>query len=552
MSDSSFDDLFSGLHSYGTANDKKKEEKPAIKKAVKPVSKPVNKQVVENKPVDKPANSRSKYISKLPTFEQNTNDTPKKPSGIRGKLNSKPQAVNKGIRSTSIPNKKKYDPSDPVITPDGKTLSDMLPHLSGDRSSTIKYDNATELVHKAKDLNSEVKTPARGRHIEKIKNKTEEYETRRKLASKYVQRNNRYTQDEKIIMTNLGMTAKDLTDVMKMPEEKLTKGDKLRILAAGSAGNERYFKGKMFRATRGDNDMLEFLSRFKLANTRTLSIIRGENQKAANRRLKRLRKNGLVADYEIPGLGTVWTVTEVGMALAGNDLQTYRQRRPKMSVLPPIIGINYVAACLWHNSYNVLFLDDYPAHNKTMFGNDGKTWTSQGEDLVSELEIRSSWGRELKPNEGSTFGVNGGTQDIVIHNAQMTWRKWVSNGKDVDSPETYIGNEYLWILFPEGGMTVSFHVPDLVIKRKRNDDGTPESIAVECELSRKSHKNYVNTMRAYMEDKYLYKKVIWITNSSAIERRLRDAAKEIGFKNFDIVPFTNQDGIFRNRDIWYI
>ena len=114
------------------------------------------------------------------------------------------------------------------------------------------------------------------------------------------------------------------------------------------------------------------------------------------------------------------------------------------------------------------------------------------------------------------------------------------------------GNEYLWILFPEGGLTVNFHVPDLVINRPRDNDGNPQSIAVECELTRKSHKNYVNTMRAYMEDKYVYKKVLWITNNSAIVRRLQEAAKEIGFTRYDIVPFTNENGIYRNRDIWHI
>lgn len=513
MDDSSFDDLFAGLQTVKSNNNDTNNDK-----------------------IDKKETKKVKQIHHLPKINRHLGQ-PKKQVNDAEKI---PISLNKP------------EMNDVIVTPDGHSLSEMLPHL---RSGTTQIEQQIkEYKNEANKvtINNKDKSDKRYLDHKKIETQAKSEEALSKVQSKYIQSNARYTVDEKNIMRELGLKPKEYNYIMSLPSTKLSNADKLKILSAGARPINRVFKGKRFKVTRGDNDVLEFLSKFKLASTRILSLLRGEIQAATLRRLIRLRKNGLVADYEIPGLGTVWTLTEVGMNLSGNDLKTYRQRRPKMSILPPIIGINYVAACLWHNSYNVLFLNDFPAYNKHMYGNDGKTWTTKGEDLISELEIRSSFGRELKPTSGETFGVSSGIQDSVIKNAQLEWHKWDRNGRNIDSPETYIGNEYMYILFPEGGLTVNFHVPDLVIKRTRNENGTPESIAIECELTRKSHKNYVNTMRAYMEDRYLYKKVIWITNSAAIERRLRAAAKEIGFKDFDVVPFTNENGIYKNRDIWYI
>lgn len=535
MSNDSFNDLFAGLHSVNRENhDNKKEEK----------TNDTPKQTTNNKDSD----SFNKMLNSLQTHKADSKKAKDEQSSSKFKqaLGNHEQSSKTDLYKSGMDKIK--------VTRDGKTLEEMLPTLRG---GTLPIDDQ---IKKLKSNENEVEVNGHIKHDERylehhklIDNQKSDAIAREKLSNKYVQRNSRYTENEKIIMTNLGLDMKGLVNVMKKPNDQLTRYDKMKILSVGRKGLERYYKGKRFRVTRGDTDMLEFLAKFKLASVRILSMIRDETQSITNRRLQRMKKNGLTADYEVPGLATVWTITEIGMAIIGYDLTTYRQRRPKMSVLPPIIGINYVAACLWHNKFNVLFLDDFPGKHKTINGADGKSWKTDGENLVSELEIRSSFGKEMKPQGDSSFsGVSASSQEIVIKNAQLTWHKWVKDGHNQVSPELYPGNEYLWILFPEGGLTVSFHVPDLVIQRDRDSDGRPKSIAVECELTKKSHKNYVNTMRAYKEDKYLYEKVIWITNNAAIERRLREAAEEVGYTDYDIVPFTNKSGIFKDRDILHI
>lgn len=442
-----------------------------------------------------------------------------------------------------------------IVTPDGHNLSDMLPHLrSGGRDTLEAELKKYRVGDKAVEINGKTLSDNRyTKHKEVIEKNHNRQEAKRKLAVRYIQKNARYTEDEKIIMTNLGFSPSQFKKMMNAPESELTRADKEKILAMGGKSLERVYKGKRFRITHADNEILEFLAKFKVAGTRILSKLKGETQGATNRRMRRMKRGGVVADYEIPGLGTVWTITEIGMGLTGYELKTYRQAKPKMSTLPPVIGVNYIASCLWRNNFNVLYLDDYPSHNKTLFGSDGKQWREVGEDLVSELEIRSSFAKEqalYAPGQG--VRANATSQENIIKKAQLEWHQWVKDGKNPISPEMYPGNEYMWIVFPEGGLTVSHHIPDLVLSRDRDKDGTPHSIAVECELTKKKQQNYINTMRAYKEDKYIYEKVVWVTNSRAIERALTEAAEKVDFDRFDIVPFTNEQGIYRNRDIWYI
>lgn len=515
------------------------------------VKKPVVQRNAVNKPTSNPSprvheqpkasnNPYAKYINKPSTQSKQVN---------KSTSTDTHKVENKGT-DTHVP-LSRPEMSKVKVTKDGKSLEDMLPHLRGGSNPIDK--TIADIRDKASDVSINNKTISDNRytkHKDIIDNDVKRTNARRKLSTKFVQRNARYTEEEKIILRNLGIPMNNLVNAMKQPD--LTKGDKMNILKYGSKGLERYYKGKRFRVTHANLETLTFLAKFKFASTRILSLLQGEPQATTNRRLHRMKKSGLVADYEMPGMGTIWCTTEIGMALTGYDLKTFRQKRPKMSTVPPIIGINYVAACLWHNKYDVLFLPDYPANNFTRNGADGKQWKLPGEDLVSEQEIRSSYGKELKP-KGSEFGdATSLTQDQLIQNAHLIWHKWDKEGRNVESPEFYPGNEYLWILFPENGLSVNFHVPDLVIKRPRKADGTPQSIAVECELSHKSAKNYENTMQAYKDDKYVYDRVIWITNNASITRAIQAAAEKVGNTNYDIVPFTNKNGVYKDRDIWYI
>lgn len=95
------------------------------------------------------------------------------------------------------------------------------------------------------------------------------------------------------------------------------------------------------------------------------------------------------------------------------------------------------------------------------------------------------------------------------------------------------------------------HLPDMIIARRRTDDGyaDPQSIAIELELSAKTNSDaYARTMAAYGSPlgQTLYRKVIWLVSSKTIADRIRAGANKVGMilgEDYDIVPFVTSNKV---------
>lgn len=438
------------------------------------------------------------------------------------------------------------------VTPDGRTLSEMLPSLRGGRR---KVD---EVIQDIKDEDKHVDVDGKKvsdnrytKHVENIEKERAEQEKRKELSNKFLQRNAKFTEQEKIIMENLGINNEQFAKIMGSDE--LTLKEKEEVLALGKHGAEKHFKGRRYRTTVGDMAMLEFLAKFKFANTRILRWISDEPQGRTWRKLNRLRENGLVENKTIIGIPDLWGATPAGVAISGYDFDPGLRPMPKMATISSTMGVNYLAACLWFNKVNVLNLEDFPAENRKIPTQpDGRNRT-RGEELVSELEIRSSLGKEINPN--STTMQNRGDQrlyDVIRANVMQSFMEWEAGGKRGESPEFAIGNEYMWILYPTDGLTLSYHVPDLVVKRDRGPNGEPRSIAVELERYDKSNDRYDDIMMAYKLDEHLYEKVVWVTPNTRVARKLKQAADNVGFDRISILPIITKTGTFNDTDIWMI
>ena len=142
--------------------------------------------------------------------------------------------------------------------------------------------------------------------------------------------------------------------------------------------------------------------------------------------------------------------------------------------------------------------------------------------------------------------------DVISSNVRSEFEKWVEGGRIGESPEFSIGNEFMWVLFPTSQLTLSYHVPDLVIRRERGSNGEPRSIAVEMERHEKDSSRYDKTMLAYKLDEYLYEQVVWITPNTRVARALERSAKNVGFTRYTIVPIITETGVYNKQDIWMI
>ena len=103
------------------------------------------------------------------------------------------------------------------------------------------------------------------------------------------------------------------------------------------------------------------------------------------------------------------------------------------------------------------------------------------------------------------------------------------------------------------GIGQEYLLPDIVVRRGRNKDGSPNSIAIEVEKSIKTEEEYIRKLSMYKTDNRVYGKVIYITSDRAIVERIKKCAEQINFTNYDIVPMINKDGLVDgNENKWRI
>lgn len=500
----------------------------------------------------------------LPTFEDPVNEYDNTDDLFNNMLDDLTSIIEEDLDGKeSSDDKENLDPEveiplhkpgmeDIKVTADGRTLAEMIPGLrSGSRTVNEVVKNIKEQTEVVEANNKKFSDNRYVKHIKPIEEKRAAQDERRTLSNKFLQRNAKFTEQEKIIMENLGVSNEQFANLMGSKE--LTNKEKEKILALGKYGSEKYFKGRRYRTTVGDAAMLEFLVKFKFANTRILRWISNEPQGRTWRKLNRLRNNGLVESKALIGIPDLWAATPAGVAISGYDFKPGLRPMPKMITVSSTMGINYIAACLWFNTVNVLNLDDFPANNRIIsVQEDGKDRV-RGEMLVSELEIRSSLGKEINPSS-TTMQTLGDERlyDVISANVRSEFEKWESSGRFGESPEFSIGNEFMWVLFPTSQLTLSYHVPDLVVRRERGPNGEPRSIAVEMERYEKDSSRYDKTMLAYKLDEYLYEQVVWITPNTRVARALERSAKNVGFTRYTIVPIITETGVYNKQDIWMI
>lgn len=329
-------------------------------------------------------------------------------------------------------------------------------------------------------------------------------------------------------------------------------GSKGRAILDLALGDLRVGSGSA--VTGQDYQVLEFLAKFKYASdVQVMRMFANTSVDSAVKRLRKLQKFGFVECRKIFGSRPLYYLTKAGMLVSGFDLVRVTEAKFTFSMFPHQFTVNNTAANLWGANVNVLNLRDFPARNRR----DSRGRLIFGEELVSELELQSSFGKVRSFDKSSVYLPE------LLFNVDEQFARWESDfgGLSVEdgggfSPEFEIGNEYMWVVVPPvGSGGVVYHVPDLVVKRPRNVDGSPESIAVEVEINNKSEDDYVRTLEAYYSDKRLYKKVVWVCKDLGPARKLENVAKRIGLwqeGRISIVPILTENGVFKGRDLWTI
>lgn len=359
----------------------------------------------------------------------------------------------------------------------------------------------------------------------------------------------RVSQDEIEIFKNLNKRKGEVLEdlelrnllVGKTVESKKSK----QVLNRAIYGNETLVRGSRKRFTDKDRDVLKFLALFKYSNARHISHIFQVTERAVLKRLRVLRDSGLIIEKKLYGTKPIWYLTEAGMVLSGMELPRVTEQTITYTMLPHQFVVNHVASNLWGGGVNVLNLSDFPVENR--LDRDGQAVV--GEELVSELQLQSALSSVKLTNKAETY------RPLMKEQADQLFGEWEENNFNGESPERIEGNEHLWVVLPPASLRKAYHVPDLVVSRKHNADGSPESIAVEVELANKTYESYEKVLNSYRSDDRIYKMVIWVVKSSGAARKIEEAALKLDMWDdgrVDVVPIFTEDGVFNGTNEWVI
>lgn len=357
---------------------------------------------------------------------------------------------------------------------------------------------------------------------------------------------------EKQILKTLGISQDDLGKLIS-PSSSLTDSEKAKIMSAGYFGTKELRKNNNSRfykfLTTGDLHYLYFLDKFKYASTNNLALAVGKSRNSAWGTMMKLEKIGVVNKIPILNAPVIWGLTRTGLMAINseNDLPNSSSKAP--FALSERVYVNYFASCLFSNQINALNLDDFPYFGREFLGE-----KVRGEELIPESDLMSSMYKEMANLVDNIYvkdKYKGERFKLMSEKWERDWRVWENNGK-VGSPEQIPGNEYMYVLFSDSPYTNKFIVPDLVVKRPRNKDGSPGNIAVEVEKKQSSVEEYAKKLRVYKEDNRVYSKVVYITPYNSVAKNVAEAAQLLNFDRFDIVPPMDENGPTRTISGWLV
>ena len=452
------------------------------------------------------------------------------------------------------------DKADLVINSSGLTLSEYFKHKRAKR----ERNNVNKIVQAVRSeenvLNENNYRKGYQEQVVKLKGLGKESISEsmvREDGKDFLRKYNKTGAYEKSILHFLGIDKKTLEELLS-PSSNLSEKEKAKLLSVGYYSGKRSVNESKSRkrgsyVSFGDLDVLYFIDIVKLASLNNLMYATGRTKSSIYQQLLKLQRMGITKCFQVFNSPGVWVLTNLGRALIGSNRKTVKREQAGLGSLAERVYVNHVVACLYSGCLNILNLPEYPVYNRTNYVTGEKV---KGEHIIPETDIFTSYSKKLYELRGSVWTKDNykGESCKIVRNAWETaWRAWENNGRPAsDSPEFKLGDEYLYMLMYDG-IGQEYVLPDIVVRRERNADGSPNSIAIEVEKSMKSEEEYIRKLGMYKTDSRVYGKVIYVTSDKTIAERVKKCASIIGFTRFDIVPMINKNGLVDvNENKWSI
>lgn len=276
------------------------------------------------------------------------------------------------------------------------------------------------------------------------------------------------------------------------------------------------------RITPRDIVIIRFLARYRYAAHHQVARYIGTSEKATSIRLHKLAEGKIVHKVEITHGRNVWTPTADGIAIADVDMPSIRPQDIALSTMAHELGLVNLGIELELGGDNVLQEEGWPHLNR--FDEDSDE-PLPGERVLTTREIKQASMRFRK-------GTNR-YEIMAEYKARMD--AW-DPSEGYPSPELLPGNEGMFVMYSD---EYGDHLPDMVVMRDREADGSPRSIAIELELSRKPERDLIRILQNFKES-LLFDKLYYFCHKKSVATALmRVNKREVGIpdENFKVLRY---------------
>ena len=286
----------------------------------------------------------------------------------------------------------------------------------------------------------------------------------------------------------------------------------------------QYEKG--FHLTERDLLIMRFLARYRYAYVEQIARLVDTTPRTISARLRVLEKRGFLRRESVTGKQYLWTTRKAGNVLADINFPEIKKGTISYATIAHTIGLG---------NLGVEF--EREAGGEDLLG--------EGKGVEGWVQPQRRWKMGMRGNpDGMTFGEMTVTER-EIRQGQMRWRGnrdtktmralVTAAASDVEyAAELEEGNEGLFVVYGAGGKGGE-HIPDLVIARERDENGRPQHIAVELELTPKTNPEWRKILRNYRDNGEMYSKIYYFTHKRSIGNALVRLAADEGLSDKFVV-----------------
>lgn len=261
-----------------------------------------------------------------------------------------------------------------------------------------------------------------------------------------------------------------------------------------------------------DMEIVELLARYKFVYRR--QIERHFGVKNLSRRLTQLAKAGLIRNEKITESAAVWTATQAGIEWVEMTVPPMSHGRIAPSTLSHTIGLFKLGSDFERGDKGAnIFGEGWPFNWRRVTEYDGTYSFTKGETVLTERVITQSYNR--------TLAIHKIDWMVEEFEKAMRWKPAPgATGEDLYGPEADEGNEWMFVGLPP----YKAHVPDMVLMRPRNPDGSVQHIAIELELKAKKISALKEILVNFKASR-AFKKVVYFTHKRQVVNDLINVDK---------------------------